>query len=168
MGKRNRISGQWAARSIEMIESPAFRVLSLSAHRALSRIEIEFAHHGGQDNGKLPVRFDDFERYGVRRKSIGPSLDELESLGFVKITERGKMAKAAEYRRPNLFLLTTRPELDGVGPENCGWRRFKTIKEAEAAAATARTGDLRPPRAQPASEIELPRPPLRRSEADRP
>ena len=47
-GRRNSISEAWAARSIEMLESPAYRVLSLSAHRALSRIEVEFAHHGGQ------------------------------------------------------------------------------------------------------------------------
>jgi hypothetical protein len=131
--RRNAITGQWAARSIEMLESPAYRTLSLSAHRALARIEIELAHHGGNDNGKLPVTFDDFVQYGVRRHSIGPSLDELETLGFIKITQHGKMAKGAEYRRPNLFLLATRPELEGVGPERCGWRRFQTLEEAERA-----------------------------------
>ena len=55
MRKRNTISGQWMARPISLIESPAYRALSLSAHRALSRIEIELAHHGGNDNGKLPA-----------------------------------------------------------------------------------------------------------------
>jgi hypothetical protein len=131
--RRNAITGQWAARSIEMLESPAYRALGLSAHRALARIEIELAHHGGNDNGKLPVTFDDFVQYGVRRHSIGSSLDELETLGFIKITQHGKMAKGAEYRRPNLFLLATRPELEGVGPERCGWRRFQTLEEAERA-----------------------------------
>jgi hypothetical protein len=116
-----------------MLESPAYRTLGLSAHRALARIEIELAHHGGNDNGKLPVTFDDFVQYGVRRHSIGSSLDELETLGFIKITQHGKMAKGAEYRRPNLFLLATRPELEGVGPERCGWRRFQTLEEAERA-----------------------------------
>jgi hypothetical protein len=140
MAKRNAISGQWMARPIALIESPAYRALSLSAHRALSRIEIELAHHGGNDNGKLPVTFDDFERYGVRRKSIGLALDELEALGLIKITERGKMAKAAEYRRPNKFLLTTRPELDGVGPNGCGWLRIKTDDDARAAVASAHSG----------------------------
>jgi hypothetical protein len=133
--RRNAITGQWAARSIEMLESPAYRTLGLSAHRALARIEIELAHHGGNDNGKLPVTFDDFVQYGVRRHSIGSSLDELETLGFIKITQHGKMAKGAEYRRPNLFLLdlfllATRPELKGVGPGRCGWRRFQTLEEA--------------------------------------
>jgi len=57
----------------------------------------------------------------------------LETLGFIKITQHGKMAKGAEYRRPNLFLLATRSELEGVGPERCGWRRFQTMEEAERA-----------------------------------
>ena len=135
--RRNQISGSWAARSIEMMKSPPYRILGLSAHRALSRVEIEFAHHGGQDNGKLPVTFDDFAEYGIRRQSIGPALDELEALGFVKITEQGKKAKAAEYRRPNKFLLMSRPPQKGVAFHD-GWRRFKTIEEAEAAVADAR------------------------------
>jgi hypothetical protein len=33
MKRRNQISGQWSPRLIEMLESPAYRVLSQSAHR---------------------------------------------------------------------------------------------------------------------------------------
>jgi hypothetical protein len=137
MAKYNKISGQFAARLIEMMESPAYRVLSLSAHRALSRIEIEWARHGGQDNGRLPVTFDDFERYGVNRHAIGPAIAELEALGFIVITERGKMAKAAEYRRPNKFLLTSRPTNKGADPLH-NWKRFTTMEEAQAIAEAAR------------------------------
>ena len=123
------------------MNSPAYRVLSIAAHRATSRIEIELAHHGGQDNGKLPVTFKDFVNYGIARSSIGPALAEAEALGFIEITERGKRARAANYRRPNLFRLTTRPELEGVGPERCRWRRFKTIEEeAQHVAYMAREG----------------------------
>ena len=81
----------------------------------------------GNENGKLPVTFKDFGEYGMPRGTIGPALAEAEALGFIEITERGKKARAAEYRRPNLFRLTTRPELEGVGPERCRWRRFKTF-----------------------------------------
>ncbi len=52
MPRGNRIDGQFAARLIEMLRSPAFRVLSLSGHRVLDRL----ADHGGQDNGKLPLK----------------------------------------------------------------------------------------------------------------
>ena len=37
--RRNRINGQFAARLIEMLESPAYRALSASGHAAISRIE---------------------------------------------------------------------------------------------------------------------------------
>jgi len=46
MGKHNKISGQFAARLIEMMESPAYRVLSLSAHRVLDRERAGRADHG--------------------------------------------------------------------------------------------------------------------------
>jgi len=130
-----------------MLESPAYRILSLSAHRALSRIEIEFAHHAGRDNGNLPVTFDNFSEYGIRRSSIGPALDELEALGFIEITERGKMARAAEYRRPNKFMLMSRPKQKGVETIS-KWRRFKTTEEAQAAidAAARRRPEKKKPR----------------------
>ena len=39
---KEHISGPFAPRLIEMMNSPAYRVLSLAAHRILSRLEIEF------------------------------------------------------------------------------------------------------------------------------
>jgi hypothetical protein len=139
MGKRrNAISGQFTARLVEMQESPAFRVLSLSALRALTRIEIELAHHGGCDNGKLPVTFNDFERYGVRRRSLALALDDLEALGFSEITEHGTKTAKADYRRPNKFRLTYRPAEGSPGDGTHEWRRFKTIESAEAALADRR------------------------------
>jgi len=68
--KRNSIGGQFAARLIEMLASPAFRALSLSGHRMLARIEIELAAHGGQDNGKLPITFDQFRAYGIGDRNM--------------------------------------------------------------------------------------------------
>jgi hypothetical protein len=135
--RKNQITTQWAARSIEMLDSPAYRALGLSEHRALARIEIEFANHAGKDNGRLPVTFDDFAEYGIRRSSIGPALTALETLGFIQITEHGKMAKAAEYRVSNRFLLLSRPPQRGLEPPPNKWKRFKTIKEAAAAVIEA-------------------------------
>lgn len=84
--RKNSIAGQFAARPIAMLESPAYQVLSLAAHRVLSRLEIEHAHHGGKDNGKLPCTFEHFEQYGLHRRSIAPALRELVALGFVEVT----------------------------------------------------------------------------------
>jgi hypothetical protein len=83
--KRNQIAERFAWLSIEALQSPAYRALSLSAHRALARIQIEHSNHGGKENGRLPVTFQDFEDYGIHRHAIAPAIRELESLGFIRI-----------------------------------------------------------------------------------
>jgi hypothetical protein len=133
--RRNRIEGQFSARTIEMMESPSWLVLSLAARLILDRIEIEMAHHGGDDNGRLPVTFDQFVEYGVHRHSIGPALRELYALGYMEITERGR-AGNGEWRRPNLFRLTYR-QVGNAKPTN-EWKRVKTKQDAELHARLAR------------------------------
>jgi hypothetical protein len=133
--RKNKIGGAFAPRTILMLESPAFQVLSLSAHRALARLEIEHAHHGGNDNGKLPVTKDHFIEYGIHCHAVAPALRELEALGFIEITERGR-AGNAEYRRPNLFRLTYRHK-ERSNPTD-EWTRIKTMEEAEMLARSAR------------------------------
>jgi hypothetical protein len=133
--RKTKISGQFGWRLIEMYESPAYRVLSQSGHRILSRLEIEMAHHGGTDNGKLPTTYDQFELYGVHRHAIGPAIREVVALGFVEITQEGRSGNG-EWRRPNLFRLTYR-ETDLTNPTD-DWRKIQTIEQAEAIATAAR------------------------------
>ena len=135
--RKSSFSGQWSGRLIEMLESPAFRALSLAAHRVLYRVEIELAHHGGQDNGRLPVTFDDFEQYGIHRHSIAPGIREAVALGFLEVTQHGR-AGNAEWRQPNLFRLTYRPA-KGVYGSDCSheWRNIGE-EEAPAIATAAR------------------------------
>jgi hypothetical protein len=143
--RRNRISGQFAARLIEMLESPAYRALSASGHKIISRIEIELGHHGGNDNGRLPVTTNDFVAYGMHRTSVAPAIREAEALGFIRIIERGRGGNA-EYGTPNLFFLTFAQTRDSVKhPPTHDWRRFKTLHDAEQAARSAR--DNKDPRA---------------------
>jgi hypothetical protein len=138
ISRRNRISGQWSARLIEMLESPAYRALSLSAHRVISRIEIELGHHGGNDNGKLPVTFNDFVDYGVDRAAVAPALREAEALGFIRLTERGHGGNS-EFRKPNLFGLTFAHGRHALSkPPTHEWRKIKTLEEALEIARTAR------------------------------
>jgi hypothetical protein len=139
MSKRKRpqsIGGQFAPRLIEMLESPAYRALSLSARRVLDRIEIELAHHGGRDNGGLPVTYDDFWRYGIDRHLIAPAIRELVALKFIEITKPGR-AGNAEYRAPNLFRLTYR-HTTREGPTD-DWRRIATAEQAIALRKKFRT-----------------------------
>lgn len=141
MGRHNRIAGQFSARLIEMLESPAYRVLSLSARRVIERVEIEHAHHGGKDNGRLPVTFDHFHEYGMHRHAIAPAIREAVALGFLRVTVQGR-AGNAEHRTPNLFRLTFHPAKGEYGKEGNGcthdWRAIESIEMAEAIARTAR------------------------------
>jgi hypothetical protein len=136
MTRRRKIIGQFAARTIEMLESPAYRALSLSAHRILARLEIEMAHHGGpRANGALVCTYDDFVSYGVHRHSVAAAIRELGALRFVEVTEKGRGGFTAA-RRPNKFRLTY------VGTEHADatheWRRIDTEQEARTIAQTAR------------------------------
>jgi len=142
MSKKRRIDGNYVPHTRELLEAPVWRVLSLSGHRVLDRIEIEHLRHGGKDNGELPVTFNNFEAYGIHRHSIAPALRECAVLGLVRITRRGS-AGNAEHRRPNHFLLTYLPA-KGRGQASNEWRRFKTFAEADAVAQAARAAVLRP------------------------
>jgi hypothetical protein len=134
--RRNKIDGQWSARPIEMLESPAWRALSLSAHRVIDRISIELAHHGGTDNGQLPVTKQDFIDYGISHNQVAAAIREAEALGFIRVTEHGR-AGNSEYRQPSKFFLTFANSKSSQNPTH-DWRKIKTIEGAEALAAAAR------------------------------
>jgi hypothetical protein len=134
--KLNKIDGQFNARLIEMLESPAYRVLSLSAHRVMDRICIELAQHGGNDNGKLPVTYEHFQEYGIDRQAIAPAIRELVALGFVEVTQRGRPS-AGEFRWPNLFRITWVNCKSTPAPSH-EWRRVANIEDAELLARGAR------------------------------
>jgi hypothetical protein len=137
--KRNRINEQFSARRIVMLESPAYRALSLSAHKVIARIEIELAHHGGNDNGRLPVTTEDFIQYGMNRSSVAPAIREAEALGFIRVTARGR-AGNAEHRSPNLFFLTFAYSRDTrASPPPDDWRQIETLKLAKELATRARS-----------------------------
>jgi hypothetical protein len=110
--------------------------MSLSALRVLARINIEHAHHGGQDNGRLPVTFRDFSEYGVHWNAIAPAIREVRALGFIRITQEGWSGNG-EWCRPNKFALTHLPTKDNPKPTE-DWNRIETIAQAEMIAKAAR------------------------------
>lgn len=138
MKRRNRISGQFSARPIEMLRSPAYRTLSQSAHRVISRIEIELADHGGNDNGRLPVTKQDFVDYGISPRLVALAVREAEALGFIRITQRGRGGNA-EHRQPSLYFLTFALGRESrAQPPTNEWRKIESIEAADAIAKDAR------------------------------
>jgi hypothetical protein len=126
---RQKIEGQFVPHRLAMLESAAWRALSFTARRILDRIEIEHMGHGGVENGRLPVTYDDLERYGIRRKSISGGLFELAALGFLEITQRGRMA-AAEFHVPSKYRLTYVLTFDPAGAPTDEWSKFASDQEA--------------------------------------
>jgi hypothetical protein len=148
--RRTSIGGQFAPRLIEMLESPAYRALSLCGRRVLDRLEIELGHHGGTNNGRLPVTYADFVRYGMDKQSIPGALREVEALGFVEITERGRPSESDFGRHPNLFRITYRHGARGEEPTH-EWKRYATVLDARNIAKAAR--DAKDPKAIAKSKI---------------
>jgi hypothetical protein len=137
---KSKFNGYFVKRPLAMMQSPAFRALSLTGHRILARIEIEHCNHRGKDNGQLPVTHQNFRRFGIDRDAVGPGLREVEALGFTEVTQHG-LAGNAEFRRPNMFRLTYL-ETQGMEPTN-EWAAIATNEEADAIAATARARKAR-------------------------
>jgi hypothetical protein len=108
----------------------------------LFRIEIESAHHGGKENGRLPITYDDFENYGIHRHAICPGIRELLAFMFIEITERGR-AGNAEFRKPNVFRLTYRHAKGEAGDGTHEWRSLSniTMEQAREIARRARAGE---------------------------
>ncbi len=122
-----------------MLESPAYRALSRSGHMVISRVEIELAYHGGNDNDQLIVTTDDFVAYGMHRSSVAPALREAEALGFICI-KRGRGGNA-EHRTPSMFGSTFSQHRNSRRhPPTDNWCRIKTIEEAGQIARIARAG----------------------------
>jgi hypothetical protein len=138
--RKRRINGPFAARTIEMLRSPAMRVLSLTGHRILARLEIELAMHGGKDNGRLPVTHADFQQFGIDRNAIAAGIREVCALGFVKLTRRGR-AGVAGHRCPSLSEITYRP-IQAAEPTNA-WRQIATMEDAEQVSAKARAHKMK-------------------------
>src|SRR5262249_51351338 len=119
----NKLGEQFIMRPRSMLESKTYRSLSLSARRFIERIELEQLRHGGKDNGKLPVTYQDFSEYGLRRSSVIRARNEAIRKGFVRITRKGRSGKngiATEFR------LTFLPA-DNRPPTN-DWKRHESIQ----------------------------------------
>ena len=143
--RRNKIEGQWAWLPREALESPAYRVMSLSGHRILARIQLEHLAHAGKDNGKLPVTFLDFEDYGIHRNAMAPAIREVCALGFARLTQEG-WAGNGEWCRPNMFALTHLPTNGDQKAATNDWKRIETMEQAIIVAKAARDASPRKPK----------------------
>jgi hypothetical protein len=132
--RKNKISEQFVYYTRDMIGSPAYMALSLQARKVLRRLELEHMAHGGQDNGKLPCRYQDFIAYGCRKDGLSAALLEVEVLGFAITVKLGTRAYGNVPGKASTFRITYLHTAEG--PPTNEWKRFKSVEEARAAVAS--------------------------------
>jgi hypothetical protein len=132
-------TGGWVWLTREMLESPAWRATPLYARQVVDRIVIEHLKHCGYDNGRLPVTYEDFEKYGIRRKSIKDGITIAQALGWIDITVRGRPSFES-YRYCSRYALTWLPQPKNSIVTTNRWKRIQTDEQAEAAIRRAMTG----------------------------
>jgi hypothetical protein len=88
--KPNKTQQPFAMYPIEMLESPAWSVLSRAGHQFLSRIAIEQWKHGGKVAAGLPLTFEQLIEYGMNKDQIAPAQRECVALGLAKRTKQGR------------------------------------------------------------------------------
>ena len=114
-----------------MLDSVAYWALKPIERTVLSIIEIEHMRHGGVENGRLIVTRRQFEKRGIHKDAIAPSIRALEVLGFIEL-ERGA-AGVGDQAQEHRFRLTY------VQPKPTDeWRKFHDPNMAQAVAETAR------------------------------
>lgn len=120
-----KIEGAFVPHRLDMLASDAWAALTPPARQILDRLEIEHMQHAGTENGNLPVTYDDFARFGIRRQSIGAGLRLLLELGFVRVEEQGRGGNA-EFRRASRYRLTyigARGE-----PPTDDWKKYRRME----------------------------------------
>lgn len=108
----------WTWRTAEMLESPAFRLLSINSRRCLDRLEFEHLAHGLQENGQLIVTYEDFLAWGVSCNYVAASLEELEVFGLIRRLH-GRGGWGAPH--PTRYRLTYTGDCEG-GPATNEWK----------------------------------------------
>ncbi len=114
-----------------MLDSVAYWTLKPIERTILSVIEIEHMRHGGVENGRLIVTRRQFEKRGIHKDAIAPSIRALEALGFIELErEAAGIGDQAQAHRFRLTYVQPSPTDE--------WRKHHDPAMARVVAETAR------------------------------
>ena len=126
--RRNQINEQFSARLISMLESPAYRALSRASRLVISRIEVELARHGGNDNGRLPARPTSSSSSGCTVVRSPPPYGKPRRLDLSASPNAGVVG-TRNTEAPNKFFLTfAYGRTSRQEPPTHDWRRIESLK----------------------------------------
>ena len=89
----------WIWLTGELLNSLAWRSMSVNCRKLIDRLLLEHCNHGGLENERLVCTYKDFQDYGLTRNKIRPAIEEADFLGLVK-HQRGER-DVAKNRRKN-------------------------------------------------------------------
>ena len=87
----------------ELLNSVAWRSMSVNCHKLIDRLLLEHCNNAGQENGSLICTYNHFQEYGLTRNMIRFAIEEAGFLGLVK-HQRGERVFAKN--QPNSYRLT--------------------------------------------------------------
>jgi hypothetical protein len=107
----------WVWLSRELVDSDAFRSLSINALRFIRFLLSEHMRKGGQENGNLKAPYGQLAYFGgITRRLITGAICEVERVGLVDCKRGGKRVATA-------YMLTWLPAKDGK-PATNRWRTY--------------------------------------------
>jgi hypothetical protein len=98
----------------DLLDSSAWRELSINARRLIDFLLIEHMRHGGRRNGFLLAPRRHLAEFGIGRHFITGAIEEVERAGLVD-------CRRGVGRTPSIYSLTWLPLSDGSEPSN-RWR----------------------------------------------
>jgi hypothetical protein len=121
----------------ELLQSDAWRSLSINARRLIDTLMLEHMRHGGKRNGFLAAPRRQLERAGIHAHLVSGAIEEVERIGLVD-------CRRGSGRRPSVYALTWLPLSDGTEPRN-RWRQCEGIAAGVSAARKLAKTRQRPP-----------------------
>ena len=88
----------------ELLVSAAWQSRSINCRRLVNYLMIEHLAHGGYENGHLTATFDQLVAFGIGRRFIHRTFDEIERLGLAEVERGGRRGFCENY--VNKFRLT--------------------------------------------------------------
>ena len=110
----------WSWITGELLNSVAWRSMSVNCHKLIDRLLLEHCNNAGLENGSLICTYNHFQEYGLTRNMIRFAIEEASFLGLVK-HQRGERVFAKN--QPNSYRITFYGTSEARDPTN-EWKRM--------------------------------------------
>lgn len=145
----------WTWLSRRLLESDAWRGMSLHCRKFIDFLLVEHCTHAGRENSKLQATYDQLVRWGIPRKRIARAIREAAERGLVEVTRRGGLYGADSHRTTSLYRLTWIGSLAPSTKPTNQWRRYKR----KTISPVPRAGTVESPRKRPVVAYRVTSPP---------